>query len=44
MVAMSIIHNGRVRDAEELKQARGLQGVCSMTVWLLDIEREAVDI
>ena len=33
-----------MRDAEELKQGRGPQSVCSMTVWLLDIELEAVDI
>jgi len=44
MVAMCSIHNGRVRDAEELKQARGPQSVCFMIVWLLYIDLEAVDI
>jgi hypothetical protein len=44
MVAMCSIHNGRVRDTEELRQARGPQSVCSMTVWFLDVELEAVDI
>jgi len=42
MVAMCSIHNGRVRDAEELNQARGLQSICCMTVWFLDIELEAI--
>jgi hypothetical protein len=44
MVAMCSIHNGRVRDAKEMKRARGPQSICCVAVWLFDVELEAVDV